>query len=67
MDTRQRDKEKEKEKDVPPGERAPKVSGVDCKSGPGPADDPYGLVVGLLGKIHPYSLLLLNLFLYYVM
>ncbi|KAF3518684.1 hypothetical protein DY000_02060393 [Brassica cretica] len=27
MDTRQRDKEKKKEKDVPPGERTPKVSG----------------------------------------
>ena len=34
MDTRQRDKEKEKEKDVPPGERTPKVSGVDYKRRP---------------------------------
>ncbi|KAF3499733.1 hypothetical protein F2Q69_00041545 [Brassica cretica] len=44
MDTIQRDKEKEKERDVPPGEQTPKVSGVDCKGRPGPADEPYGLV-----------------------
>ncbi|KAF2608816.1 hypothetical protein F2Q68_00042991 [Brassica cretica] len=49
MDTRQKDKEKEKEKDLPPGERTPKFSGVDCKGRPGPADDPYGLV----GTLNP--------------
>ncbi|KAG5386169.1 hypothetical protein IGI04_037639 [Brassica rapa subsp. trilocularis] len=31
MDTKQKDKKKEKERDLPPGKRMPKVSGVDCK------------------------------------
>ena len=31
MDTRQRDREKEKEKEMAPGERTPKISGVDGK------------------------------------
>ncbi|KAF3588631.1 hypothetical protein F2Q69_00028425 [Brassica cretica] len=49
MDTRQKEKEKEKEKDLPPRERTPKVSGVDCMRRPGPADDPYGLA----GTLNP--------------
>ena len=31
MDTRQREKDKDKEKEMAPGERTPKVSGVDSK------------------------------------
>ena len=31
MDTRQRDKENDKKKEMAPGERTPKVSGVDGK------------------------------------